>query len=280
MTDKTTIDQGTMLEAVLIRGDLSKLTPAERMNYYEAVCKSTGLNPLTRPFEFIVLNGKLTLYCKRDATDQLRKRDGISITKLEQEQRGDIYIVTAHAQDKEGRTDSAIGAVNLGGLKGDALANAYMKAETKGKRRVTLSICGLGWLDETEIGTIPEAQPVTVDSSTGEIAGVAIDRIHQMGAIGDDVEIIIQGTGEIVKPTLDSIPGLMRGEAKPIDVQHWIDDEATRKRFFAWLGNINVTEEEVHQILGVARMHDYTGTKEDARKAILKWIADGIDKKA
>ena len=32
----------------------------------------------------------------------------------------------------------------------------------------TLSLCGLGWLDETEIETIPGAKPVTV-AETGEI---------------------------------------------------------------------------------------------------------------
>jgi hypothetical protein len=44
--------------------------------------------------------------------------------------------------------------VPLGNLKGDALANALTKSETKAKRRVTLSIAGLGWLDETELETI------------------------------------------------------------------------------------------------------------------------------
>ena len=43
----------------------------------------------------------------------------------------------------------------------DDLANAFMKAETKAKRRVTLSICGLGILDETEIETIKNVTPVT-----------------------------------------------------------------------------------------------------------------------
>jgi hypothetical protein len=35
------------------------------------------------------------------------------------------------------------------------LANALMRAETKAKRRVTLSIAGLGWLDETEFDIVP-----------------------------------------------------------------------------------------------------------------------------
>ena len=36
-----------------------------------------------------------------------------------------------------------------------------MKAETKAKRRVTLSICGLGMLDETEVETVPQPLSVT-----------------------------------------------------------------------------------------------------------------------
>ncbi|EOV0478051.1 hypothetical protein ACOIM4_001927, partial [Campylobacter coli] len=43
------------------------------------------------------------------------------------------------------------GALNIKNLGGDNLANAIMKAITKAKRRVTLSICGLGMLDESEL---------------------------------------------------------------------------------------------------------------------------------
>jgi hypothetical protein len=71
----------------------------------------------------------------------------------------DIYVVTARAKDRQGREDESTGAVTVGNLRGDALANALMKAETKAKRRVTLSIAGLGWLDETELETIPQSRP-------------------------------------------------------------------------------------------------------------------------
>jgi hypothetical protein len=47
--------------------------------------------------------------------------------------------------------------VNIEGLKGEALANALMKAETKAKRRATLSAVGLGMMDESEIPL--EARP-------------------------------------------------------------------------------------------------------------------------
>jgi hypothetical protein len=139
-----------LLEKVVVGGDLSKLLPAERMSYYADVCKSVGLNPLTRPFEYITLNNKFTLYARRDATDQLRALKGISIQIVGRDLLGDIYIVTARAS-MPGREDESTGAINILGLKGEALANAYMKAETKAKRRVTLSIAGLGLLDETEL---------------------------------------------------------------------------------------------------------------------------------
>src|SRR5574337_881164 len=161
MTDTavaTREDEGaSLIEQVVVQGDLAKLTAAQRVVYYRQVCESLGLNPLTRPFDYITLNGKLTLYVKRDATDQLRALRGISIDRLEPQTVEGVYVVTATGHDKAGRVDSATGAVPLAGLRGEALANALMKAETKAKRRLTLSLAGLGWLDETEVGSVPGA---------------------------------------------------------------------------------------------------------------------------
>lgn len=150
------------IEAALIHGDLEKLDAPGRLSYYKEVCKSLGLNPLTKPFDYIRLNNKLTLYAKRDCTDQLRSIHGVSITNLVPQQMGDLFVVTASAKDRSDRTDTSTGAVATAGLKGEALANAMMKAETKAKRRVTLSLCGLGFLDETEVETIPDARPEPV----------------------------------------------------------------------------------------------------------------------
>jgi hypothetical protein len=145
---------------VFVGGDLSKLDVKERLSFYNALCKSLNLNPLTRPFEYITLQGKMTLYARKDATEQLRKINVISIEKMEEKVSSDIYRIQVTVVDSSGRKDIATGAVNISGLKGDALANAYMKAETKAKRRATLSICGLGFLDETELETIPEIKTV------------------------------------------------------------------------------------------------------------------------
>lgn len=158
------------IEQVVIQGDLSALSADQRVLYYRRVCDSLGLNPYTAPFAYIFLSGKLTLYAKKDATEQLRKINGISISGLESKLIDDIYIVKATATSKDGRTDQSTGVVTIGTLKGEAKANALMKAETKAKRRVTLSISGLGFVDETEIETIPNAKKVDVNLETGEIS--------------------------------------------------------------------------------------------------------------
>lgn len=163
----TKTDSASIAERVMIVGDLTQLSSKERVDYYTAVCESMGLNPLTRPFDYITLNGKLTLYAKKDAADQLRKKNGVSIGKPDIEQIDDLIIVTVVATDATGRTDSDIGVVKRSDMRGD-VANAMMKAITKAKRRVTLSICGLGFLDETEAEAIPGAAAVVV-SDDGEI---------------------------------------------------------------------------------------------------------------
>lgn len=150
------------IERVLVGGDLSRLSPEQRVQYVQKVCASLGLNPLTRPFQYLKLSGKEVLYATRDCTEQLRKLHKVAITIVARERHEDIYVVTARATTPDGRTDESIGAVPIAGVKGESLANAFMKAETKAKRRVTLSVCGLGLLDESEVESIPDAQRAAI----------------------------------------------------------------------------------------------------------------------
>jgi hypothetical protein len=148
--------QGDIMESVIAKGDLAKLTPEERVRYYNEVCRSMGLNPLTQPFSYITLNGKLTLYATRACADQLRKVNGVSLQIVSREIADDILTVHVRATLPDGRVDEDLGSVSFPStLKGEARANAELKGVTKAKRRATLSICGLGWLDETEIADIP-----------------------------------------------------------------------------------------------------------------------------
>ena len=162
-------DAAEIMERVIAAGDLARLSPGDRVAYYAATCRSLGLNPLTKPFDYITLSGRMVLYATKGAADQLRAQRGISVRVVGQSTEADVLVVTVEGSDEAGRIDSEIGAVSVAGLRGEALANARMKALTKAKRRLTLSMCGLGMSDESEIDTLPGAERVPVDPVTGEI---------------------------------------------------------------------------------------------------------------
>ena len=147
-----------IMESVIAKGDLAKLTVEERNRYYSETCESLGLNPLTRPFEYITLNGMLRLYCRRDACDQLRRIHNVNIEILKQEFDGGMFMVTVKATLPSGRFDSDMGVVSATTGASEIRANAIMKAVTKAKRRVTLSIVGLGFLTEDEAEDIVRAE--------------------------------------------------------------------------------------------------------------------------
>lgn len=155
-----------IISSLILNSDLSRMSETQRVLYYKTLCEKLGLNPYTKPFQIISFQGKTVLYATKDATEQLRKVHGVSVTELTKEFHNEInlYIVTCKVQDKHGRTDAATGVVSIRGLQGDALCNSLMKAESKSKRRATLSICGLGVLDESETDTLGkvEVKPIEV----------------------------------------------------------------------------------------------------------------------
>jgi hypothetical protein len=154
----TRLDDQTML-LVVAGGDCSKLNPQQKLAYYHARCDAAGLDPRTQPFEFTKLNGKEVLYARKAAADGLASKHGIQLSITNQVTEADIRVVTVRATAKDGRQTEDVGAVNVKGLSGEALANALMKTVTKAKRRAVLSLTGLGMLDETEVETVPHSAP-------------------------------------------------------------------------------------------------------------------------
>lgn len=149
--------------ALAVDGDLGRLSNEQRIQYLTKVSESLGLNPMTRPFGLIKLDGKVVLYALKEAATQLAKRDNVSV-KLGEPQiikERNVMLITATARTPDGRETDEIAAVAIGDkLVGEAAANAYMKLATKAKRRVVLTHCGLGMLDESELDTVPRAQPI------------------------------------------------------------------------------------------------------------------------
>jgi hypothetical protein len=153
-----------IIQSLVLNGDLGKMSPEQKVQYYKMFCDRLGLDPLTQPFKLLMLQGKEILYCDRSGAQQLNKLHKISheIKSRDLIEAAGVYQVTARATGQDGRYTDSIGAVNISGLKGDAYANAIMKAETKAKRRATLDLLGLGMLDETETETIPNASASTI----------------------------------------------------------------------------------------------------------------------
>jgi hypothetical protein len=144
----------SIYESLALRGDISALTPKQKVAYYRQFCERLGLDPMGQPFLPLKLSGKEVLYATRAATDQLARIHSVSREVVTREQISDVYVVKVRASMPNGRAEESIGAVNIGGMKGEALANCLMRGETKAKRRATLSILGLGLLDETEVESI------------------------------------------------------------------------------------------------------------------------------
>ena len=154
-------DRDSVLESIIVNGDLSKLTVPDRIRWYKLRCEAVGLDPKTQPFALLTLNGKLVLYATKACTDQLTgiHKLSVSVTPPAVNTEAGIVTVNCRVTFPDGRHVEDMGAVSIAGLRGEALCNALLKATTKAKRRAILSACGLGMLDETEVESIPEARP-------------------------------------------------------------------------------------------------------------------------
>ena len=150
-------DAAKVVESLVLRGDLSGLNPQQRARHYVRVCESLGLNPDAQPFAYLRLNGKEILYATRGATDQLAAihritREIIDGPKVIDLAGTKLVMCVAKATHPNGRTETSVATVPMMDPQ-----NVLMKAETKAKRRVTMSILGLALLDEMELETIPAA---------------------------------------------------------------------------------------------------------------------------
>lgn len=174
---------------VLVTGNIIKLNGSQKLDYTQALISSLGLNALSRPFQFITFQGKEILYATKDCTEQLRKIHGVSVEDCTIQMTEKVIIATAKVRDYQNKTDIATGVVPMPTSSTD-LANAIMKAETKAKRRATLSICGLGILDESEIEDMKQMKNITPQTSKIE------DAIKNAPEIKSEVAPIV----EILQP--------------------------------------------------------------------------------
>lgn len=192
-----------VVESLVIRGDISALSPEERSRYYVQMCDSLGLNPASNPFAILRLNGKEILYPTRGATDQLAaihklNREIIDGPRVIDLAGTKMVFCVCRATHPNGRIETAIAQVPLT----DPL-NALMKCETKGKRRATLSILGLGMLDESELDTIPSHL-----KSPGTPIHVPVERTAESTPAGGGSGVEAEGTIEDAPPATEVAPAM------------------------------------------------------------------------
>lgn len=206
-------------ESALIGGDLAVLTQEQRFNLYLDVCRSLRLNPLTKPFGYISLDGEMKLYATKDCAEQLRKLNGIGVTKItrEYDEVTDILTVEVNGLDKWGKVDISSGSLCLKKvfwekgkkteikLEGQELANARMKCETKAKRRLALSMSGLSMPDESEVIDIQGVQILEAEEK-------------QLAASLAKVEVLPETTAfKAPKPVPQSVPVAVKASELPMD---------------------------------------------------------------
>lgn len=165
-----------------LAGDLARLTVEDRLKYIARTCELVGLNPLTKPFDIMSFQGKTVLYANKSCAEQLRKIHGVSVEIVERKVEFGCLIVRCKATDGSGRHDEALAAVPFNEKNPDLASNAMMKAETKAKRRVTFSICGLGFAADIDHDQTQTASTVV---ATEHSAASLADKLNQSLTAGD-----------------------------------------------------------------------------------------------
>lgn len=180
--------------SIVLRGDLSGLNEDQKKQYYLYRCRQVGLDPAAKPFDLLTLNGKQILYANAGATQQLCALHKLSTQITHRERVDGIYLVSVRCTGVDGRVSENQGAVDVGNLAGEKLANGILKATTKAIRRAVLAHCGLGMLDETEVETIPEArkEPLVVPEP---VKNVEVEVVEQPVS-GVGVSLMLPGKND------------------------------------------------------------------------------------
>lgn len=160
----------TFVQSQVRLGGVGGMTDIEREQLILGLCTRLGLNMIgsRMPIEIIRVwdrdrrTEREVLYFNRYATDQLADRFAVSRTTtygpVELVVGRNRFVIAKATATRDGRPDEATGMVPID-PDADAMeiANCFLHAETKAKRRATLSILGLGFLDESELDTVSVA---------------------------------------------------------------------------------------------------------------------------
>jgi len=268
LVDPTKLDQ-SIIESIVLRGDLSGLKEDQLIGYYNYRCHQVGLDSSAQPFHLLLLNGKKVLYANAGCTQQLASVHGLSTSIISKERFDGVYVVSVRVTGKDGRFTENQGAVPTEGLSGEKLSNAFMKATTKAIRRTVLGHCGLGMLDESEVESIPGAAtfkaPIETTVLHAEIPEVPEGKFKVLVPEGDKSKVYSSHQDELAWQ--DNFFGLI---GKIADSKKMNNEEKNAK--LASLFRVN--HETIDHFAGVAviafkkRCHDHAVEGFVAKKVV------------
>lgn len=254
------------LAHVLGTGDLAQLTNEQRVGYYLDICQSLGLNPRTRPFDWIEFydpetkTKKLTLYPNKSCAEQLRRQHQISVRVVRRELIGGdtqepMFVVEVEGTTPTGRMGTASKYVPLSGmnrqtnqryrLTGERLANAYAKAETSAMRRLAFSMVGMA--------SPPER-----------------DELHRVR------EVIVDGTGRVLDEPTDEQRYLAENPQAALAIGEptfeTTDGDTHAGRFFPDAASQEVSPEELEQPKREGPRPTFKASDEDIKRWCGAWF--------
>jgi hypothetical protein len=158
----------TAVDAALMRGDVTKLSPADRVRLLRRLAEESQLAwGAAPPITLVSAQGKLVPYITKGGADQLAQVRGASIEGLEAEDDpSGIVTYTAHVIDRDGRRNVDVGSCEYDTTRPATRARARMVAATRARRRALLGLLGSGfaWLQEAEAAVgLEDAPPVDLE---------------------------------------------------------------------------------------------------------------------
>lgn len=185
----------SIIESLVLNGDIAALEAMQRVDYYVYRCRQLGIDPAELPFQLIKLDGKLTLYPKKECAQALTRIHRLSVeVRSKHIDEDGMMTVCARAigpdgsfVDDDGVLDlngiDIIGGTNQWGKKiaGIGRANGMMKCVTKAKRRAVLAKCGLGGFDAEDVAG---SKIYDMSLATGELSEAPDHVIEAQPVVG------------------------------------------------------------------------------------------------
>jgi hypothetical protein len=149
----------------LIRGDVSSVPREALLRYVFTFCERVGISPLAVPFSLMKTQRGMQLVANRNFYDAVASKYTVSRECVGEGffEGTKLYFTRYRATTPDGRVTEDMALVDTAGLNGNDLANAIMKAHTKGRNRVTRAHLGFPFPDETEAETVPGASVVSIN---------------------------------------------------------------------------------------------------------------------